>query len=236
MFAPTADTTTAHDLVAAAQRLYHTAHHDTGASALFDSLAALDQSILDTLGDDESAATAFWLNVHGALVERARATGQHARRIAGTRRTAADITHDILRADRWRHGLGYLPDPFPSPFARRYRLDELDERVHFATRIARHAPGLAVTFTAANVDAQLDALTDTYLDHAADYNPDAQVARAPRVCLWYRGDFGGASGIRSLLAAHDVIPADASPRLRYVTPPTLTLPDHDPAPARSDPQ
>jgi len=37
----------------------------------------------------------------------------------------------------------------------------------------------------------------------------------PRPLLWYRGDFGGRSGIRTFLREYDVIPDDATPSLRY---------------------
>lgn len=220
MFAANAETTAPHDLVSAAQRLRHAVHHDGGAPQLFDSLADLEGDVLAALQDDQDAATAFWLNVHGALVERGRNGGVEACQVAGVDITADDVKHDLLRADRWKYGFGYLPDPFPGRFARRHRLRDLDERVHFATLAARHVPGMAVTFTAANVDDELRTLTRRYLQESADYDPESGVVRVPRVCLWYRGDFGGSAGIRSMLVTHDVLPADATPRLRYVAPPS----------------
>lgn len=218
MFAANADTTSPHDLAAAARRLRHAVHHRNDASELFDSLAALHGDVLATLRDDQWAATAFWLNVHGALVERARSTpavGEECR-VAGVLVDASGITHDILRAGRWKYGFGYLPNPLQSPFERRHRLDELDPRVHFAVLAARHAPGISVTYTAANVDAELRTVTRAYLAETVEYVPSVDVARLPRVLFWYRGDFGGRSGVRSLLVDHDVLPADASPRFSYV--------------------
>ena len=218
MFAANAETTSPHDLVAASQRLRHAAHHDRDASALFDSLADVTEGVLGVLREDQDAALAFWLNVHGALVDRGRDRGQPRCEIAGEPLTAADVKHDLLRANRWKYGFGYLPDPLPGGFARRHRLRDLDERVHFATLAARHVPGMAVTFTAANVDDELRTLTRQYLQAAAEYDPTEDVVAVPRVCLWYRGDFGGASGVLSLLATHGVIPVDTSPRLTYVAP------------------
>jgi len=236
VFAANAETTAPHDLVAAAQRLRHAVHHDGGAPQLFDSLAGLEGGVLAVLRGDQDAAAAFWLNVHGALVERGRRGGVEACRVAGVDLTADDVKHDVLRADRWKYGFGYLPDPLPGRFSRRHRLRELDERVHFATLAARHVPGMAVTFTAANVDDELRTLTRRYLRAAADYDPESRVARVPRACLWYRGDFGGSAGIRSLLVAHDVLPADATPRLRYVAPPAVDDPDAPAERARGDTQ
>ncbi|SEW28707.1 DUF547 domain-containing protein [Halobacterium jilantaiense] len=218
MFAPNARTTSPYDLVAAAQRLRHAAHHEREADALFDSLADVTDGVLGVLRDDQDAALAFWLNVHGALVDRGR-SGDRARcEVAGETLTADDVKHGVLRANRWKYGFGYLPDPLPGDFLRRHRLRELDERVHFATLTARHVPGMAVTFTAANVDDELYSLTRRYLQEAAEYDPERGVVAVPRVCFWYRGDFGGASGVLSLLATHGVVPVDATPRLTYVAP------------------
>jgi hypothetical protein len=217
VFAANAETTSPHDLVAAAQRLRHAAHHERDADALFDSLADLDEELLGVLREDGDAALAFWLNVHGALVDRGRG-GQPRCEVAGESLSADDVKHGILRANRWKYGFGYLPNPLSGEFVRRHRLHNLDERVHFATLAARHVPGMAVTFTAANVDDELRAVTRQYLQKTAEYDPEAGVVMVPRVCFWYRGDFGGASGVLSLLATHGVIPVDATPRLSYVAP------------------
>lgn len=236
MFAANAETTAPHDLVAAAQRLRQAAHHGDGAPQLFDSLADLEDDVLSVLQGDRHAAAAFWLNVHGALVERGRRGGVEACRVADVDLTAEAVKHDILRADRWKYGFGYLPDPFPGRFSRRHRLGALDERVHFATLAARHVPEMAVTFTAANVDDELRTLTRQYLREAADYDPESGVARVPRVCLWYRGDFGGRGGLRSLLVTHDILPPDARPRFRYVVSLASGDPDAPAERARGDTQ
>jgi hypothetical protein len=215
MFAASAETTAPHDLTAASRRLRHAAHHGDQPTALFESLGDLDESVLAVLREDTDAATAFWLNVHGALVDRAR-SGIARSRVAGVRLTASDVKHGILRAGRWKHCFGYLPDPFPGRFERRNCLPDLDARVHFATLIAEQAPGKAVAYTAANVDAELDRVTTQYLDETVRYDEDVDVAVVPRVFFWYRGDFGGRSGVRSLLADHGLVPVDASPRLSYV--------------------
>lgn len=233
MFAANADTTSPHDLVAASRRLRHAVHHRSDASDLFDSLASLDEDVLATLRNDEHAATAFWLNVHGALVERARSTTTTHEwcRVASVRLDAPTVTHDILRAGRWKYGLGYLPNPFLDAFERRHRLRTIDPRIHFAVYATRHAPGLSVTYTASNVDDELAVVTRKYLDATVEYDRSEAVARIPRVFLWYRGDFGGWSGVRSLLVEHDALPADASPRVSYVS----QEPSFDPGTRRESP-
>jgi hypothetical protein len=216
MFAANADTTTPHDLVAASQRLLHAAHHEQRVAELFESLAGLEERVLAGLRDDQPAAKAFWLNVHGALV----ADGSHRDecRVAGTVLDSDAVRHGILRAGAWKYGLGYLPDPLLGRFERRHRLEDLDPRVHFATLAARHAPRLSGTYSATDVDAELADVTGAYLDATDRYDADAGVASVPSVFFWYRGDFGGRGGVREFLADHGAVPADATPRLSYASP------------------
>jgi len=65
-----------------------------------------------------------------------------------------------------------------------------------------------------DVAAELDTAARGYLEATVDYDPDAGVARVPRVLLWFVGDFGGPAGVRDALREYGVIPGDASPRLR----------------------
>jgi hypothetical protein len=221
VFAANAATTTAHDLVAASQRLLHAVVHDHATDDLFSSLAGLDGGVLDALAADQDAARAFWLNVHGALV----ADDADARRVAGERLEPQTVRDDILRGGKWQYGFGYLPDPFRSRFVRRHALDDLDERVHFAVLAAEHAPRLSGTYTATDVDAELAAVTGAYLDGTVDYDPSVGVARVPGVFFWHRGDFGGRDGVQSFLVAHGALPADADPRFSYASPDPDVEPD-----------
>ncbi|AHG04373.1 hypothetical protein HALDL1_12780 [Halobacterium sp. DL1] len=237
MFAPNADTTAARDLTAASRRLRHAVHDSNGDARLFDSLAALEERVLDRLGDDQLAAKAFWLNVHGALAEQSRdGPTNDSCLVAGTRIDADHVAHKLLRAGRWKYGFGYLPDPLPGQFARRHSLDELDPRVHFAVLAARRAPRLVPSFRAESVDDDLGGVTARYLDATVVYDDGSDVARVPRVFLWYRGDFGGPDGVRELLAEHEVLPEDAKPRLSYVAPTPSAGGDDERRKAPEEPQ
>lgn len=215
MFAANADTTTSHDLVAASQRLLHAVHHGNRTDDLFTSLARLDESVLAVLGDDDRAAKAFWLNIHGALATDAVDDG---RRIAGTRLDAQTVYHGILRGGRWRFGFGYLQDPFLGRFGHRHAMDSLDERVHFAVLAAQHAPRLSGTYTATDVDAELTEVTADYLDGTVEYDATVDVARIPGVFFWHRGDFGGRSGVHAFLVTHGALPTGPDPRFSYAPP------------------
>jgi hypothetical protein len=123
------------------------------------------------------------------------------------------IEQGILRGGRSKYGLGYLPR-LPRRLERRYRL-ECDPRIHFALNCGASSCPAIRAYETDRVDDQLDAATELYLEDTVEYDPGAGTVRLPRVFLWYRGDFGGGSGIRSFLAEYDAIPAGATPRLRY---------------------
>ncbi|MXR19723.1 DUF547 domain-containing protein [Halobacterium bonnevillei] len=215
VFAANADTTTPHDLVAASQRLLHAVHHGNRTDDLFTSLARLDESVLAVLGDDDRAAKAFWLNIHGALAADAADAG---RRVAGMRLDPETVYHGILRGGKWRYGFGYLQNPFQGRFGQRHALDDLDERIHFAVLAAQYAPQLSGTYTATDVNAELTEVTADYLDGTVEYDASVDVAHIPAVFFWHRGDFDGRSGVRAFLVTHGALPTAADPRFSYAHP------------------
>jgi hypothetical protein len=190
-------------------------------------LASLDRRTLADALEPDGAARAFWLNVYNAAAQaalarspslydsRRRFFGTDLVTVAGRDLSLDDVEHGLLRAGQWKFGLGYLPNPLTSAFARRFGVDRVDPRIHFALNCgAESCPAIAV-YTAEDVDEQLALATRTYLETTVEYDPDRDVVRVPRHCLWYRGDFGGKRGVLALLREHGALPADARPRLSY---------------------
>ncbi|MES3517681.1 MAG: DUF547 domain-containing protein, partial [Natronomonas sp.] len=191
-------------------------------------LADYGHDDLRRIRDDRSAGLAFWINLYNAGTQRLLAERPElydsalrflrffratAVTVAGTELSLDDIEMGILRGRRSKYGLGYLPR-FPRQFERRYAL-AVDPRIHFACNCGAASCPAIRFYTAENVEEQLDLAAETYLDSTVEYDPDTNVARIPRVFLWYRGDFDGRTGIRQLLRAYDAIPAEATPRFRY---------------------
>ena len=186
-------------------------------------LDALSSTALDAL--DAAERLAFWINVYNAatgdallddptrLSNRRRFFGAPVVSVAGTDLSLDEIEHGILRGSKWKYGLGYLPDPFPSAFVRRHRVAEPDPRIHFAVNCGAAACPAVFAYDPATVDGQLDHAAETYL-RSETVVADG-TARVPRLMLWYRGDFGGTRGIREWLRRYGVVDADAAPRIRY---------------------
>ncbi|PSQ36247.1 DUF547 domain-containing protein [Halobacteriales archaeon QS_9_70_65] len=191
-------------------------------------LAGYDHDDLAAVRDDRERALAFWINLYNAgtqlLLERrpelyesplrfVRFFRADAVTVAGYGLGLDAIEQGILRGGRSKYGLGYLPR-LPWPFERRYRVDR-DPRVHFALNCGAESCPPIRAYDPDRIDDQLDVATASYLAGTVDYDPAAGVVRLPRLFLWYRGDFGGRSGIRRVLREYDAIPADADPKFRY---------------------
>jgi hypothetical protein len=191
-------------------------------------LADVGHDDLAPLRRNRERALAFWTNLYNAgtqllLARRPELYDSSLRflrffraaavTVAGRALSLDAIEHGILRGGRSKYGLGYLPR-LPWPFQRRYGI-ACDPRIHFALNCGAASCPTIRTYEPDAIDDQLDRATRSYLDQAVAYEPDSDVARVPRLFLWYRGDFGGASGIRAMLREYDAIPGDADPGLRY---------------------
>ncbi len=191
-------------------------------------LAGYDEDALAPVRSNRERALAFWLNLYNAgtqlLLERRPALYEGPLRflrffradavtVADTGLSLDAIEQGILRGGRSKYGLGYLPR-FPRPFERRYRV-ACDPRIHFALNCGAESCPAIRAYDPGTVDDQLDEATASYLERGVEYDSEDDVARVPRVFLWYRRDFGGAGGIRAMLRAYDAIPGDTEPALRY---------------------
>ena len=216
-------TTLAQELLVACKRGNTT---DTHRAAL----AKLSDGDLAAVRSYRRTALAFWLNCYNAgtqllLTERPDLYESPLRFLRFFRApaiTVADaelsldrIENGLLRGGRSKYGLGYLPKLFAASFERRYQLSECDPRIHFALNCGAESCPAIRAYEPDRIDKQLDLATRSYLDSTVAYDPGAGVVRVPRVFLWFRGDFGGGSGIRAFLRRYGAIPEDASPKIRH---------------------
>jgi hypothetical protein len=192
-----------------------------------EALAGLPRTALHAGLPDDAARTAFWTNVYNAAVQDALdrdpslydARRRFFRRpvvtVAGHDLSPDDVEHGILRASRSSLGLGYLPRLRPDAFECAHRVEDPDPRVHFALNCGAASCPPVAAYDADRLDEEFDLATASYLGSEASYDPASGVVRAPRLMLWYVGDFGGPAGVRAFLRDHGVVPAGASPALRF---------------------
>jgi hypothetical protein len=193
-------------------------------------LADADEEALQTVREDRATALAFWVNLYNAgtqlLLDRRPALYESPLRsirffsttavtVDGTGLPLDRIENGLLRARRSKYGLGYAPKLYVTGFEKRYALADCDPRIHFALNCGAASCPAIRAYGPNEIDEQLDLATRTYLDSTVEYDADADIARVPRVFLWFRGDFGGKPGTREFLREYDAIPTDAVPSISY---------------------
>ncbi|WP_266080852.1 DUF547 domain-containing protein [Haladaptatus caseinilyticus] len=190
-------------------------------------LARLNDNQLSILQDSHHAALTFWLNLYNATVQyhlesdpglfdtKRRFFRKPRIDVAGTALSLDAIEHGLLRHSKWKYGLGYIPSLFPSQFERRHRLQYLDPRIHFALNCGAESCPPIVAYSLANIDAELDVSARSFLSQSTTYDTTADVIHVSRLFLYYRGDFGGRSGIYDCLRQYDVLQRSEHPRIKY---------------------
>ena len=216
-------TALARDLLIACKRRKPTERYRTA-------LADLTDEDLRRVREDRRDGLAFWLNCYNAgtqvlLEERpglyesplrfVRFFTAPAVTVGGTPLPLDRIENGVLRDGRSKYGLGYLPKVYVTGFERRYRLEGCDPRIHFALNCGAESCPPIRAYEPDAIDEQLDLATRSYLDATVEYDPAAGTVHVPRVFLWFRGDFGGGSGIREFLRTYDAIPENAAPTVRH---------------------
>ena len=216
--------------VAAAEDLLVACKLGDPTAAFEAALADATDADLRPVRTDRRTALAFWINCYNAgtqlLLDRRPERYESPLRtvrfflapaitVGGVDLALDRIENGILRGGRSKYGLGYLPKFLVTTFEHRYRLAGCDPRIHFALNCGAESCPPIRAYDPDRIDDQLDLATRSYLDATVEYDPGAGTVSVPRVFLWFRGDFGGGSGIREFLRTHDAIPADATPRIRH---------------------
>lgn len=109
-----------------------------------------------------------------------------------------DIEHGMLRRNRYKYGLGYLPQISPRRINRHYGVDKFDKRIHFGLHCGGQSCPPIRHYDPAGLEAQLEIATRHYLHVSTTVNHKKKELAVSRLFLWYHGDFGGAEGIRKI--------------------------------------
>lgn len=179
--------------------------------------------------DSEARKMAFWLNIYNAYTQHlARLHTDRLEnekigfftdkwiRIAGQDLSFDDIENGIIRHSKYKLALGYLDNPFPSSFEKRFRLEQTDWRIHFALNCgAASCPPVRI-YNPASIDEQLKISASTYLAGEVRAEAGGKKLMVPQLMMWFAGDFGGRRGIYKILASEGFTSADEHPSLGYL--------------------
>lgn len=192
-----------------------------------DVLANTNSNDLENALDNDAKRLAFWINVYNAYIQvilkeqpelyddRGTFFKKDQITIAGERISFAKIEHGLLRKSQWEYGLGYIRKWFPNAFERKFRLAKRDYRVHFALNCgALDCPPVAV-YAWERLEEQLEKGTSAYLKNTSTYDKEQNEVAVTALFSWFRGDFGGKSGVKNILKENGVLPSIKDIELRY---------------------
>lgn len=200
---------------------------DKNTQEIRDKLASTSIDALEKGLRTDHEKLAFWVNVYNAYIQvvltenpklyddRQAFFNEDRIMIAGEKVSFSKIEHGIIRKSQWPLGLGKIRKWFPNKFERKLRVDKRDYRVHFALNCgAKDCPPVAI-YEADRLDGQFTKGTKMYLKRTTEYNEKNNEVAVTSLFSWFRGDFGGKSGVKKILKGQGLIPTTKDIDLVY---------------------
>ena len=135
--------------------------------------------------------------------------------IAGNKVSLDLIEHGFLRKSSIKLSMGKLSKIFPPTIEKKYRVDKIDYRIHFALNCGAKSCPPVSAYDPKNINEQLDKSTKSYLLTDAKYDKTKNILFVPSLMSWFRGDFGDKKGILKICSDLKIIPKEAHPKLEY---------------------
>ena len=209
------------------QDFLYAARTGDSTSLYLDTLKNADVDNLALTLNSDTKRLAFWLNLYNGFTQiilkknpeqyKTRGSFFSSKQIfiAGQQLSLDDIEHGILRRSKIKWSMGYLNDWFPSSFEKKFRVDKLDYRIHFALNCgAKSCPPIAF-YEPEQIEKQLTVATSTYLTGESTYDANANTVSVPALMGWFRNDFGGKENMLKILRKNRVIPEGTKPEINF---------------------
>ena len=178
-------------------------------------LAGLDPVYLKSQLDTDDKTLAFWMNIYNTTVQYIlkkdpskfddRGAFFKAKQItiAGELLSLDIIEHGILRKSKSKLSLGFFRKINVSKFERKFRINKLDPRIHYALNCGALSCPPIVPYTSRNLDAQMDESVKDYLEKFCVVTE--KDLKVPVLFSWFRADFGRKRGIKKFLMKYEII-------------------------------
>lgn len=201
--------------------------YGTDVNGILKTMAHLTEDELAAGLTDDAAKMTFWLNVYNAMIQHklSQDTATYVKRnkffrtrdivVAGRQLSFDQIEHGMLRRSKVKWAGGYLNKWFPSAFEKRFRVEQLDWRIHFALNCGAMSCPAVQQYDRNELDQQLDNATTLFLMFETEYDSTANTFALPKLFRWFQKDFGGKAGIYDILEKREFIPAGTRPKLVY---------------------
>ena len=168
-----------------------------------DTLSKVNEDVLAKQLNNDHKRLAFWLNIYNGFTQvilkkdpdqyKTRNSFFSSRQvnIAGRQLSLDDMEHGILRHSKIEWSEGYIGKLFPSGFEKKFRVEKLDYRIHFALNCgAKSCPPIAF-YEPNSINKQLEVAIKIYLKGECKYDPVKNIVYVPALMGWFRHDFGG---------------------------------------------
>lgn len=215
------------DFIRTSQNFLYAGKSGDSTSTYLDTLKKADENLLSDQLNTDQKRLAFWLNLYNGFTQvllknnpdqyKTRNSFFSSKQInvAGHFISLDLIEHGILRHSKIKWSEGYLGKVFPSAFEKKFRVEKLDYRIHFALNCgAKSCPPIAF-YDPNKIDKQLNVAVKTYLKGECEYDQSKNVVSVPALMSWFRHDFGGEKHILEILKQNQIIPADSHPSIHF---------------------
>jgi hypothetical protein len=185
--------------------------------SILETIAEINPKELEKQLDNDEKRKAFWINLYNGLVisklsmnpalfeDRGKFFKNKQFMIAGKKISLDKIEHGIIRRSRKKLSLGYLKKWFPSKFEKRFWVDEIDGRIHYALNCGAKSCPPARVYHADKMNEQLDQSAKNYLENKVEFKETEKEIYVPVLFSWFIGDFGGKKGVYDFLVKYDIL-------------------------------
>ena len=111
--------------------------------------------------------------------------------------------------------MGFFNAWFVDDWEKKFRMNILDNRIHFALNCGAQGCPPVLFYEAKNIEKQLELATRSFLKKEVQFKPDENKVYVSKIFYWYKGDFGGKSGILKFLKKYNKVPEKAKPSIVF---------------------
>lgn len=170
--------------------------------------------------DSDREKMVFWINIYNGYIQlllrenpdlytdRSSFFSDEKLRILRRNMSFSDIEHGILRHSKYEYSLGYITNPFAPKWERTLRVEDLDYRLHFGLNCgAKSCPPVRV-YHLEDFEIEIDQNAKQYLMEISEYTKSKKRVATTALFSWFRGDFGGKQGVKTILKKYGVVRTD----------------------------
>ncbi|MBW2961573.1 DUF547 domain-containing protein [Mesonia aestuariivivens] len=214
------------DLFQLSKNFYDAVKNDSSAEKYIQQLEKIAKNNLEKELTNDTKKKAFWLNIYNTYIQyllkknpdlyqdRSAFFKDERFTIAGEKMSLDDVEHGMIRDSRVKLSYGHLKDPFASKFEKKFRVSEVDWRIHFALNCGAKSCPPVTFYKVESLDTQLEKSAKAYLKREVKFNKNK--VYVPRLMNWFRADFGGKDGVIKILKSYELIPKNSDPGVEFL--------------------